>query len=87
MYSLNLYFLGLGLPNTSKALDLFKDQKSSYVAVWEWIQRVGSLQIFKRRRVFAFILNETVIQIRDHRFWLWICNEPVKRSVFWNPYI
>ncbi|MDR4510678.1 MAG: hypothetical protein MRJ93_03120 [Nitrososphaeraceae archaeon] len=81
MYSLYLYFLGLSLRNTSKALELFKDQKRSYVAIWEWIQRFGSLQIFKRKRVTAFIIDETIIQIGDQHFWLWICIEPVQRSV------
>jgi putative transposase len=31
MYSLYLYFLGLSLRNTSKALDIFRDKKRSYV--------------------------------------------------------
>jgi putative transposase len=34
MYSLYLYFLGLSLRNTSKALVVFKDEKRSYVSVW-----------------------------------------------------
>ena len=34
MYSLYLYFLGLSLRNTSKVLTIFKDQKRSYVSVW-----------------------------------------------------
>jgi hypothetical protein len=38
MYSLYLYFLGLSLRNTSKALIIFKDQKRSHVSVWNWIQ-------------------------------------------------
>ena len=42
MYSLYLYFLGLSLRNTSKALIIFKDDKRSYVSVWNWIQRFGS---------------------------------------------
>ncbi|MFB5598807.1 MAG: hypothetical protein ACE5SW_01080 [Nitrososphaeraceae archaeon] len=63
MYSLYLYFLGLSLRNTSKALELLKDQKRSYVAIWEWIQCFGSLQIFRRKRVSAFIIDETIIQI------------------------
>jgi len=32
MYSLYLYFLGLSLRNTSKALTSFKDEKRSYVS-------------------------------------------------------
>lgn len=81
MYSLYLYFLGLSLRNTSKALTIFKDQKRGYVSIWYWIQRFGSSQIYKRKRVSAFIIDETVIQIGSHSFWLWISIEPVHRSV------
>ncbi len=83
MYSLYLYFLGLSLRNTSKALILFKDKHRSYVSVWNWIQRFGSCQIYnKRKRVSAFIIDETVIQIGNQHFWLWICIEPIHSSVF-----
>ncbi len=81
MYSLYLYFLGLSLRNTSKALVIFKDKKRSYVSVWNWIQRFGSFQIYKRKRVSAFIIDETVIQIGNQHFWLWFCVEPVHSSV------
>ena len=82
MYSLYLYFLGLSLRNTSKALEPFKDQHRSHVAVWDWIHRFGSYHIFnKHRRVSAFIIDETVIQIGNQHFWLWICIEPIQRSV------
>ncbi|MFB5600779.1 MAG: hypothetical protein ACE5SW_11215, partial [Nitrososphaeraceae archaeon] len=81
MDSLYLYFLGLSLRNTSKAVEPFKDQNRSYVTIWEWIQRFGSLQIFRRKRVSAFIIDETINQIGGQYFWLWICIEPVKRSV------
>jgi putative transposase len=62
-------------------LETFKDQKRSYVAVWKWIQRFGSLQIYKRKRVSAFIIDETIIQIGNQHFWLWICIEPIDKSV------
>ena len=81
MYSLYLYFLGLSLRNTSKALIIFKDDKRSHVSVWNWIQRFGSLQIYKRKRVSAFIIDETVIQIGNQHFWLWLCIEPIHSSV------
>jgi putative transposase len=82
MYSLYLYFLGLSLRNTSKALTIFRDQKRSYVSVWNWIQRFGSCQIYKRKRVTAFIIiDETIIQIGNQHFWLWFCIEPVHSSV------
>jgi putative transposase len=82
MYSLYLYFLGLSLRNTSKALEPFKDQKRSYIAVWDWIQRFGSSHIYnKHRRISAFIIDETIIQIGSQHSWLWICIEPVHKSV------
>ena len=81
MYSLYLYFLGLSLRNTSKALIIFKDQKRSYVSVWNWIQRFGSSQIYKRKRVAAFIVDETIIHVGSQHFWLWFCIEPIDKSV------
>ena len=79
MYS--LYFLGLSLRNTSKALVIFRDKKRSYVSVWNWVQRFGSSLIYKRKRVSAFIIDETVIQVGNQHFWLWFCIEPVHSSV------
>ena len=81
LYSLYLDVLGLSLRNTSKALDIFDDEKRSHIAVWNWIQRFGSLPIYKRKRVSAFIIDETVIQIGWKQFWLWICIEPIHKSV------
>ena len=71
----------MSLRNTSKALVIFKDQKRSYVSVWNWIQRFGSYQIYKRKRISAFIIDETVIQIGSQHFWLWICIEPNSFSI------
>jgi len=81
MYSLYLYFVGLSLRNTSKALTIFRDRKRSYVSFWNWIQRFGSCQIYKTERISSFIIDETMIQIGSQNFWLWICIEPVHSSV------
>ena len=81
MYSLYLYFLGLSLRNTSKALVIFRDGKRSYVSIWNWIQRFGSCQIYKRKRITAFIIDETIIQIGNQHYWLWFCIEPVHNYV------
>ena len=82
MYSLYLYFLGLSLRNTSKALVIFRDKKRSYVSVlWNGIQRFGSYPVYKRKRVSALLIDETVMQIGNQHFWLWICIEPVHSSV------
>ena len=33
------------------------------------------------KRVLAFIIDETVIQIGNNHYWLWICIEPIHKSV------
>ena len=79
MHFLYLYFLGLSLRSTLKALEPFRDHKRSYVSVWNWIQRFGSFQIYnKHRRITEFIIDETMIQIGNTNCWLWICIEPVR---------
>jgi putative transposase len=61
---------------------IIREEKRSYISVWNWIQRFAEYQIYnKRKRVSAFIIDETVIQIGNHHFWLWICIEPVYSSV------
>jgi hypothetical protein len=42
-----LYFLGLSLRNTSKALDIFDDEKRSYISVWNWIQGLDPVKSTK----------------------------------------
>ena len=37
--------------------------------------------IYKRKRVSGVIIDETVIQIGNQHFWLWICIEPIDKSV------
>ena len=81
MYSLYLYFLDLSLRNTSKALVIFKDNKRSHVSVWNWIQRFAEYRFYKRKRISAFIIDETVIQIGSQHFWLWFYIEPIHSSV------
>ena len=58
MYSLYLYFLGLSLRNTSKALSIFSDGKRSYVSIWNWVQRFEPGTVYRRKRISAFIIDE-----------------------------
>ena len=52
------------------------------MSLWNWIQRFGSYQIYNKHRIIcAFIIDETIIQIKDRHFWLWICIEPIHKSV------
>ena len=77
----------MSLRNTSKALVIFKDNKRSHVSVWNWIQRFAEYPIYKRKRISAFIIDETVIQIGSQHFWLWFCIEPIHRSYLEYTYL
>ncbi|MDX1372825.1 MAG: hypothetical protein R3321_10165, partial [Nitrososphaeraceae archaeon] len=38
-------------------------------------------QIYKRKKVTAFIIDETIIQIGNQHYWVLFCIEPVHSSV------
>ena len=90
MYALYLYFLGLSFRNTSKALEPFRE-KRSHVDVWNWVERFNPKIIYSRkRRVTAFVIDETMIQIggrrRNEAWWLWIAIETVRSTVLVGVY-
>ena len=70
MYSLYLYFLGLSLHNTSKASVIFGDKKRRYVSIWNWIQKFSQYLIYKRKRISAFVIDESVNQIGWKHYYL-----------------
>ena len=71
MYSLYLYFLGLSVRNTSKALVIFKDEKNKLWLCLELDSEIWSYPIYKSKNVAAFIIDETVIYNSDSQhFWL-----------------
>jgi putative transposase len=81
-YALYLYFLGLSLISTSKALKPFVDR--SYVAIWYWIQEFNPKSIFpnkKNSRITAFLIDETAVQIGDNDAWLWVATEPIHHKI------
>jgi transposase-like protein len=69
-----LYFLGLSLRSTSKALEPFVDR--SYVAIWYWICNSIQRMFFQKKKsriIAAFIIDETLIQIgATDDAWLWV---------------
>ena len=77
MYSLYLYFLGLSLRNTSKALVIFKTKKEVMFLYGIGFKDLLVLSDLQKKRVSAFIIDETIIQIGNQHFWLWICIEPI----------
>ena len=86
MYGLYLYFLGLSFRNVSRAIEPFVQR--SHVAVWEWVQKLNPKQIYPCKRVSAFLIDETMIQIGDTKAWLWVVAvEPIHRVVLGGVYI
>jgi putative transposase len=83
LYALYLYFLGLSLRSTSKALEPFVDRRS-YVAIWYWIQQFDPKYVYPNKRntrITAFIIDETQIQIGSTEAWLWVAIEPIHRMI------
>jgi transposase-like protein len=78
-----LYFLGLSLRNTSKALEPFVD-RSYVVAIWYWIQEFVPKDVFpnkKKARIIAFVIDETMVQIGYTDAWLWVALEPIRHRI------
>ena len=61
-------------------------EQRSHVAVWKWVQRFRPDRIYTRKRVAAFVIDETMIQIGNDMAWLWIAIEPVN-SIILGAYI
>jgi putative transposase len=81
LYALYLYFLGLSFRNTSKAIQPFEEKGRSHVAIWKWVQRFNPKRLYRCKRVSAFIIDETMIQIGSSEAWLWIAVEPIHRQI------
>lgn len=43
--------------------------------------RFGFSQIYKQKRSSVLIINEIVIQIGNHNYWLWIPNGAIDKSI------
>jgi transposase-like protein len=74
LYELYLYFLGLSFRNTSRAIQSFGEdgEGRNHVAIWKWVQRFNHRRIYHCKRVSAFIIDETMLQIGSDGAWLWI---------------
>ncbi len=82
LYALYLYFLGLSFRNTSKAIQPFeKERGRSHVAIWKWVQRFNPRRLYCCKRVCAFLIDETMVQIGADQAWLWIAVEPIHRQI------
>ena len=80
VYSLHLYFSGLSLRNTSKALSRFVQR--SHTAIRDWIQKYQPERLFFREtKVSEFIIDETQIKVGSEYIWLWVAIESETRNI------
>jgi len=79
-YCLYLYFLGLSLRNTSKAVSRFV--KRSHTAFRDWIQKYKPEMSSSRKiRITEFLIDETIIKVGSEYIWLWIAIENDNREI------
>jgi transposase-like protein len=79
-----LYFLGLSLRNTSRALEPLLERSYDF-AIWYWMQKkFNSNDVFqdneKSRITAAYIIDETTLQISCTNAWLWVAIEPIRHE-------
>jgi putative transposase len=79
-YALHLYFDGLSLRNTAKALSRFV--KRSHTAIRDWIQKYKPKRLYYRKtNVAEFIIDETQIKVGSELIWLWVAIESETKSI------
>jgi putative transposase len=82
VYATHLYFLGLSLRNTSKALSCLRIVNRSHTAIRDCIQKHKPKRLFyKRSNVSEFIVDETQIKVGSEYVWLWVAIEPENRRI------
>jgi putative transposase len=80
VYALHLYFDGLSLRNTSKALSRFVQR--SHTAIRDWIQKYEPKKIsYLRKNIAAYIIDETLIKVGSEFIWLWVIIEPKDKEI------
>lgn len=79
-YAIHMYFDGLSLRKTSKALSRLV--KRSHTAIRDWIQKYHPQRIsLKKRMISEYIIDETLIKARSDYKWLWIEIEPKNKQI------
>ena len=92
-YAIYLVFEGLSFRACSRAIEPFVNR--SYVAVWQWCQKIGSYEkmhrLFRlgRERVKIFAIDETGVKIAGEDAWLFVAYEPFANRILglyfaWN---
>ena len=78
-YGLYLYFSSRSLRLAAKCLESITITRRSHVAIWKWVQKYSDCAdrfILERRLVKEVFVDETLLRIDGHDFWLWIAYEP-----------
>ena len=80
IYAIHLYFDGLSLRKTSKALSRFV--KRSHTAIRDWIQKYQPQKISSKKRMISeYIIDEALIKIGSDCIWLWVAMEPKNKQI------
>jgi putative transposase len=80
VYSLHLYFGGLSLRNTSKALSRFVQR--SHIAIRDWIRKYKPERLsYRKIMVSKFIIDETQLKVGSEYIWLWVAIEPKDKEI------
>ena len=79
IYAVNLYFDGLSLRKTSKALSQFV--KRSHTAIRDWIQKYQPQRLSsKTKKINEYIVDETLIKVGFPRHLAMDCNRARKQA-------
>jgi putative transposase len=76
-YGLYLYFSSRSFRLAAKCLQ--STIRRSHVAIWKWVQKYSDYAdrfVVEKCKVKKVFVDETLIQIDGHDFWLWIAYEP-----------
>jgi putative transposase len=81
IYSLHLYFLGLSLRNTSKAISRFVTR--SHTAIRDLIQKYKPAErlFHTKTKTSEFIIDEIQIKVGSEIIWLWVAIESKTKNI------
>ena len=80
VYSLHLYFNGLSLRSTSKAISRFVTR--SHTAIRDWIQKYKPERLSHNKiKTSEFIIDETALKAGSELIWLWVVVEPNNKEI------
>ncbi|MDR4492385.1 MAG: hypothetical protein R2685_16065 [Candidatus Nitrosocosmicus sp.] len=80
VYAIRLYFLGLSLRNTSKALSRFVSR--SHTAIRDWIQKYQPEELLsKQKKIDEYVVDKTLIKVGSELIWFWVAIEPENSQI------